>query len=1125
MSFYRSFSAYHLVAVAAALLMVSIIIRPISADQPVWIGPAAGDWNEPTNWSTGVVPGADSLVTIDASAGQDSLVTVSSDQSAFDLIIAAGDGVQVLSEQELEVSGFFTLDGEMVLDSESVLRANGPFRIGATGRLQLKADADNALVSRDPWLTHQPFENYGVISGAGSLDAAKIIHNFGLVLANVPGQQLVTTDSSPGATRALRKLVNRGTLRAENGATLYLPSTDVVSSSGLTAGRIEADIDSTVILYYTRIEGGVLASSIDSDGLLPQGSIDSINGRLKDVSIDGQVTLQGVNTLVGEIANHGTMTVEGYVDALEVLTLSGGGVLEFRRWNPFDGIVRDGLALNYTFGSTGAIGFINLDNTIRGHGRIIRNDTSSYPEEFTNRALIESGYGAEETPVGEQYEMQIVLNAYEYGEDNNDLIARNTGTLRATRGNRFLLSGANLLNAEGSLKGVIEAESGSVFRVEESEVRGGILRAGPAIDATGESPAIPAGLIEVKNSVMHDVHIESGVVVQVVAEGDSEVPLLSGKILNEGRIEAKSILIAKYAELRGGGQLVLGDGEAVVRSTPETFGGFHRLTNIDNELILNSVRIENLEPRYDELWLDNFGTILSIGSSRSHITNTLVVNGGLIQANSGSELWIDSVDSSGFAAAEARIHAEVNSKIRINALIGGTVTTDSQGMNGEQGGIVELNSIHSPFSSSHLQDVINHGHIWKVGGTYEGIVENHGLIEAFAQGRVSDAVAELTGSGELRFRPVLGSGFTEIFVGHATSLKNHLSHTITGEGTVTIRSGVYVNEGTMRAVGADESLGVRLINPGTNGTEFHQTGTLRSGDGGEFLFRGDEGLLRNRGLIDVMAEGTFRTWDGDVINMPNAEIRIDGDLELDDNNTIDNLASGLITGSGIIRHWLNTPDSTSVINSGTVSPGNSVGMLTLEGNFLQNLSGILEIEVEGFDLGEALGGEGELQHDVLFQDYSTSTSRQTSADLAGELRFLFDESLTPELGDAVTFLFVDQIVGQFDTVTGLPELDPGLMWTLVLEASGLGADQSLAAKVAVRGDFNADGFFDAADYTVWRDGLGVLFDHADYLVWRNNYGSAVPAGLVGSNVPEPSALLLLVVALSTCTRCRLRDAQ
>ncbi|QDU89429.1 Autotransporter-associated beta strand repeat protein [Pirellulimonas nuda] len=76
------------------------------------------------------------------------------------------------------------------------------------------------------------------------------------------------------------------------------------------------------------------------------------------------------------------------------------------------------------------------------------------------------------------------------------------------------------------------------------------------------------------------------------------------------------------------------------------------------------------------------------------------------------------------------------------------------------------------------------------------------------------------------------------------------------------------------------------------------------------------------------------------------------------------------------------------------------------------------------------------------------------------------------------------------------------------------------------GDYNLDGFVDAADYSVWRDSLtqagaglaadgdgsGVI-DAGDYDVWRDNFG--VPAGAtLARPVPEPAAGLLLALAVA-----------
>ncbi len=75
----------------------------------------------------------------------------------------------------------------------------------------------------------------------------------------------------------------------------------------------------------------------------------------------------------------------------------------------------------------------------------------------------------------------------------------------------------------------------------------------------------------------------------------------------------------------------------------------------------------------------------------------------------------------------------------------------------------------------------------------------------------------------------------------------------------------------------------------------------------------------------------------------------------------------------------------------------------------------------------------------------------------------------------------------------------------------------------IDGDYNDDGFVDAADYTVWRDNLGLMVtlpgdttpgsvDPADFDVWQNAFGNPMAIGAVGSNpVPEPATLSVVAV--------------
>lgn len=71
----------------------------------------------------------------------------------------------------------------------------------------------------------------------------------------------------------------------------------------------------------------------------------------------------------------------------------------------------------------------------------------------------------------------------------------------------------------------------------------------------------------------------------------------------------------------------------------------------------------------------------------------------------------------------------------------------------------------------------------------------------------------------------------------------------------------------------------------------------------------------------------------------------------------------------------------------------------------------------------------------------------------------------------------------------------------------------------IAGDYNGNGVVDAADYTVWRDGLGTTFTAADYLVWKNNFGATSGTGSASAgSVPEPASLSLLLLAIAAQRR-------
>jgi hypothetical protein len=63
----------------------------------------------------------------------------------------------------------------------------------------------------------------------------------------------------------------------------------------------------------------------------------------------------------------------------------------------------------------------------------------------------------------------------------------------------------------------------------------------------------------------------------------------------------------------------------------------------------------------------------------------------------------------------------------------------------------------------------------------------------------------------------------------------------------------------------------------------------------------------------------------------------------------------------------------------------------------------------------------------------------------------------------------------------------------------------------ISGDINSDGVFDAADYTVWQDNGG---DWKDYRTWKDHFGQSIASGSRADHVPEPTTLLLALLAMT-----------
>jgi hypothetical protein len=206
----------------------------------------------------------------------------------------------------------------------------------------------------------------------------------------------------------------------------------------------------------------------------------------------------------------------------------------------------------------------------------------------------------------------------------------------------------------------------------------------------------------------------------------------------------------------------------------------------------------------------------------------------------------------------------------------------------------------------------------------------------------------------------------------------------------------------------------------------------------------------------------------------------------------------------------------SVTLSAPVSPVNSLQIGGAEAGSLRMSGG------STLDINSSFS---QLANGTLTVELSSATPNgplievTQNASLAGGLVIQLASGFAPALNSQFRILSASSgVQNDFDSLT-LPTLASGLGWELSYNANSV--DLKVVAKLP--GDFNDDGFVDAADYTLWRDNLGSTTNlpndstpgtvtAADYDVWKNNFGSSLPTISTTIAVPEPASTWLLVVA-------------
>jgi T5SS/PEP-CTERM-associated repeat protein len=289
---------------------------------------------------------------------------------------------------------------------------------------------------------------------------------------------------------------------------------------------------------------------------------------------------------------------------------------------------------------------------------------------------------------------------------------------------------------------------------------------------------------------------------------------------------------------------------------------------------------------------------------------------------------------------------------------------------------------------------------------------------------------------------------------------------------------IYIQEGGLADVGSNEVAGLVVL--------------------------GESG---GSGVVDLAVGGTLRLHNGDIAQGTGAATF--------------NFNGGRLEGVGTYSVGVGLTQ-----NGGVLAPGNSAGVTTIVGSYALN-SGDLEIELLS---GSGVAGVG---FDQLVVNSGVTLGVSSQLDLL--------LGYAANVGDS--FLIVDSknsapISGAFANDDALTAEYESLRYAFSLNYSaGTGNDIAVTvASVSLIGDYNSDGFVDAADYTVWRDAVGTsgvayagadgngdgVVDEGDHAVWAAHYGASLEAAMAQA-VPEPAGVVLAVLTLIAGGRRSLRS--
>ncbi len=288
----------------------------------MWINPRGGDWDTPSNWSTGLIPGPGDSALIPIAA-----ITVTHNLTSHDTVesltskaaIALSAGTLTLNGPSSianaltiaggELSGAGTLDVNSLVWSVGTMSGTGSTTVVAGGSMNLRANGSRLLDGRT-------LNNAGAAtwSGAGNISMAD-----GAVLDNLAGAtfQVSGNASVVSGGGAAASFVNAGSFRKTT-----LAGTTTIAVPFVNTGAYIIDVGSLLFTSNGRVAGTTAiaagASAVFSGDAVSLLSGSKVTGpgalnitKQATITVPGAASVSNITMDSGLITGAGALTVTG----------------------------------------------------------------------------------------------------------------------------------------------------------------------------------------------------------------------------------------------------------------------------------------------------------------------------------------------------------------------------------------------------------------------------------------------------------------------------------------------------------------------------------------------------------------------------------------------------------------------------------------------------------------------------------------------------------------------------------------------------------------------------------------------------------------------------------------------